>query len=66
MAPQAPSPKISRLLTPSEAAAFLSISPRTLTRLTSAGELGHVRVGGQRRYELTMLIAYVTRQSRGA
>lgn len=62
MAPQSPPPKPTRLLTPSEAAAFLSVSLRTLTRLTAPGPLPHVRVGGQRRYELEALLAYVARQ----
>lgn len=63
--PQVPSPKPTRLLTPPEAAAFLSVSARTLTRLTSTGALPHVRIGGQRRYELEALLAYVARQRRG-
>ena len=61
--PTAPTP--TRLLTPPEAAAFLSISPRTLTRLTGTGDLPHARIGGQRRYELEALLAYVARQRRG-
>jgi len=65
MAPQSPPPKPTRLLTPSEAAAFLSVSLRTLTRLTAAGALPHVRVGGQRRYEFEALLTYVARQRRG-
>jgi excisionase family DNA binding protein len=64
--PQPPmAPKPTRLLTPSEAVAFLSVSPRTLTRLTATGALPHVRIGGQRRYELATLLAYVARQRRG-
>lgn len=63
--PAPPPPKPTRLLTPPETAAFLSISPRTLTRLTSTGALPHVRIGGQRRYELEALLAYVARQRRG-
>jgi len=39
-------PKPTRLLTPSEAAGYLSISLRTLTRLTAPGTLPHVRIGG--------------------
>jgi len=64
-APAPPPPQPTRLLTPAEAAAFLSISPRTLTRLTAIGDLPHVRIGGQRRYELEALLAYVARQRRG-
>lgn len=63
--PPPTTPKPTRLLTPDEAAAFLSVSLRTLTRLTSAGDLAHVRIGGQRRYELATLLAYVARQRRG-
>jgi excisionase family DNA binding protein len=66
--PKPPAPplhKPTRLLTPSEAAAFLSVSPRTLTRLTAMGDLPHTRIGGQRRYELEALLAYVARQRRG-
>jgi excisionase family DNA binding protein len=58
-------PKPTRLLTPSEAAAFLSVSLRTLTRLTAPGPLPHVRIGGQRRFELEALLAYVARQRDG-
>jgi excisionase family DNA binding protein len=58
-------PKPTRLLTPSEAAAFLSVSLRTLTRLTAPGTLPHVRIGGQRSYELEALLAYVARQRDG-
>lgn len=65
MAPQCPPPKPIRLLTPSEAAAFLSISPRTLTRLVAAGDVGCVRIGGQRRFELPSLLSYVARQRIG-
>jgi excisionase family DNA binding protein len=49
MAPHPPPPKPNRLLTPSEAAGFLSVSLRTLTRLTAMGDLPHARIGGQRR-----------------
>ena len=57
--------KPTRLLTPSEAAGYLSISPRTLTRLVAASEVGLVRIGGQRRFELEVLLAYVARQRNG-
>ena len=63
--PHPPPPKPTRLLTPSEAAGYLSISPRTLTRLTAMGDLPHAQIGGQRRYELEALLAYVARQRRG-
>lgn len=65
MAPQSPPPKPTRLLTPSEAAGYLSISPRTLARLVAAGDVGCVRIGGQRRFELEALLAYVARQRDG-
>ena len=65
MAPHPPPPKPTRLLTPSEAAGYLSISARTLTRLTAMGDLPHARIGGQRRNELEALLAYVARQRRG-
>ncbi len=58
-------PKPTRLLTPSEAAGYLSISLRTLTRLTAPGTLPHVRIGGQRRFELEALLSYVARQRDG-
>ena len=58
-------PKLTRLLTPSEAAGFLSVSLRTLTRLTAMGDLPHARIGGQRRYELEALLSYVARQRDG-
>jgi len=64
MAPQSAPPKPTRLLTPSEAAAFLSISLRTLSRLTASGELPYARIGGQRRYEMEALLAYIARQRR--
>ncbi len=63
--PPPTAPKPTRLLTPPEAAAFLSVSPRTLTRLTALGDMPHARIGGQRRYELEALLAYVARQRRG-
>ena len=64
MATQSAPPKPTRLLTPSEAAAFLSISLRTLSRLTASGEVPYARIGGQRRYEMEALLAYVARQRR--
>ena len=64
-APPFPAQKPTRLLIPTEAAGFLSISSRTLTRLVVAGDLPCVRIGGQRRFELEALLAYVARQRRG-
>ena len=53
-----------RLLKPSEAALFLAVSERTVTRLTSRGELPHVRVGRSRRFVFKDLLAYVASQRR--
>ena len=53
-----------RLLKPSEAALFLAVSERTVKRLTSRGELPHVRVGRSMRFVLADLLAYVARQRR--
>ena len=64
MAPQSAPPTPPRLLTPSEAAAFLSISLRTLSRLTASGELPYARIGRQRRYEMEALLAFVASQRR--
>ncbi len=62
--PPPATPKPTRLLTPSEAAEFLSVSLRTLTRLTVTGDLPYARIGGQRRFELEALLAYVARHRR--
>ena len=53
-----------RLLKPPEAALFLAVSERTVKRLTSRGELPHVRVGGSMRFVLADLLAYVASQRR--
>ena len=53
-----------RLLKPSEAAIFLTVSERTVKRLTAQGELPHVRVGGSIRFVLEDLLAYVARNRR--
>lgn len=63
--PPQTAPKPTQLLTPNEAAEFLSVSLRTLTRLTATGDLPHARIGGQRRFELEALLAYVARRRRG-
>jgi excisionase family DNA binding protein len=39
------------LVTPEEAARLLSLSPRTLARLTAAGEIRPVRAGRSVRYD---------------
>ncbi len=49
------------LLTPAETADFLKVSVRTLRRLT----VPKVRIGGQVRYDLADLEAYVLRQKQG-
>ena len=50
-----------RLLTPKEAAGFLSISTRTLSRIVKQGALHVVRVGGSNRFTMPDLEAYVER-----
>lgn len=49
------------LLTPAETADFLKISPRTLRRLP----VPRAKIGGQLRYDLADLEAWVRRQKRG-
>ena len=53
-----------RLQKLSEAALFLAVSERTVKRLTSRGELPHVRVGRSMRFVLEDLLAYVASQRR--
>ena len=53
-----------RLLKPSEAALFLAVSERTVKRLTSLGELPHIRIGGSMRFVMADLLVYVARQRR--
>ena len=53
-----------RLLKPPEAAVFLAVSERTVKRLTSRGELPHVRVGSSMRFVMEDLLAYVASQRR--
>ena len=50
-----------RLLTPKEAAGFLAISTRTLSRIVKQGELPVVRVSGSNRFTMPDLEAYVGR-----
>jgi excisionase family DNA binding protein len=54
------------LLTHSEAAKFLSISPQTLTRLGDAGEIARYRIGNQWRYKRADMDAYLERQKDAA
>ena len=51
-----------RLLTPKEAAGFLAISTRTLSRIVKQGELPVVRVGGSNRFTMPDLEVYVARR----
>ena len=48
-----------RLLTPAEAAEFLSISIRSVKRLVARDELPCVRVGGSMRFCFSDLLQYV-------
>ena len=50
-----------RLLTPKEAADFLSISARTIKRLVSEGSLPAVRVRNSMRFRLKDLELYIER-----
>lgn len=52
------------LLTYDDAAEQLSVSARTVRRLTAAGELAAVDVGGQPRIHRDDIAAYVTRRRR--
>ena len=52
-----------RLLTPKEAAGFLAISTRTLSRIVKQGELPVVRVGGSNRFTMPDLEVYVRAQA---
>ena len=48
-----------RLMTPDEAAGFLSVSTRTLKRLVAEGELGAVKIRGSMRFKLEDLEAFI-------
>ena len=50
-----------RLLTPKEAADFLSVSSRTIKRLVSEGNLPAVRVRNSMRFKLQDLELYIER-----
>jgi excisionase family DNA binding protein len=55
-------PKLqARLLTPKEAAGFLSVSTRTLSRIVQQGYLPIIRVGGSNRFTMTDLTDYIAR-----
>jgi len=51
--------KTVRLLTPKEAADFLSVSARTIKRLVSEGSLRAVRVRSSMRFKLQDLETYI-------
>ena len=48
-----------RLMTPDEAAGFLSVSTRTLKRLVAEGALGAVKIRGSMRFKLEDLQAFI-------
>ena len=48
-----------RLMTPDEAAGFLSVSTRTLKRLVAKGDLGAVKIRGSMRFKLEGLEAFI-------
>ena len=50
-----------RLLTPKEAADFLSVSARTIKRLVSEGRLPAVRVRNSMRFKLRDIEQYIER-----
>ena len=50
-----------RLLTPEEAAGYLSVSRRTLKRLVTEKELSAIRVRGVMRFRLEDLLEFVER-----
>ena len=50
-----------RLMTPDEAASFLSVSTRTLKRLVAEGALGAIKIRGSMRFRLQDLEKYIER-----
>ena len=48
-----------RLMTPDEAASFLSVSTRTLKRLVAEGALRAVKIRGSMRFKLEDLEAFI-------
>jgi len=54
------------LLTPAQVAAYLGTCRATVYRLTTAGQLEHVRVGANIRVPATGLAAYLARRRSGA
>ena len=51
--------KAVRLMTPDEAASFLSVSTRTLKRLVAEGTLGAIKIRGSMRFKLEDLEAFI-------
>ena len=54
-------PKPIRLLTPKEAAAFLSVSVRTIQRLVATGDLRAVRISKSMRFQINDLLCFIER-----
>ena len=54
-------PKSIRLLTPKEAAEFLSVSIRTIQRLVSTADLRAVRISKSMRFRMDDLLHFVDR-----
>jgi len=52
-------PKPTRLLTPKEAAEFLSVSIRTIQRLVVAGDLRAVRISKSMRFQMGDLLCFI-------
>jgi excisionase family DNA binding protein len=53
------------LLNVEQAAAYLSLSPSTVYKLSSRGELPHVKLGGRLRFRRGDLDAYIERHKAG-
>ena len=56
-------PKPIRLLTPKEAAEFLSVSIRTIQRLVIAGDLRAVRISRIMRFRMDDLVCFIERSN---
>ena len=61
MSDQSQRSKPVRLLAPQEAAAFLSVSVRTVQRLVSTGDLRAVRISKSMRFRMDDLLHFVDR-----
>jgi excisionase family DNA binding protein len=53
------------LVTPKEAAAILSISPRKLWSLTASGEIPHLKIGRSVRYPIEDLKDWISSKKNG-